>query len=212
MKTTNALLAFFFFLSLFALIKADHVRDSRGLIVSSAFNYFLLPTNLGGEAIVGAATGNIDEHCSLAVVKDLSNDKGWSTKFSLIGDPSHHDHLIDIDDPIGITFDPLPSNPCTFYPNWLVIADKEFGQDVVVVGPPNLQSGAFFFKPYDNKNHHYTLTFCSNSENCGHVSVMNDDTLGKKRLIVTNDQEVEPFVFKIVLKGIFEASDISMVV
>ncbi|KAI9087933.1 hypothetical protein K1719_030263 [Acacia pycnantha] len=204
----HALLAFFFFSSaaFFAFTTAEIVYDSDGDILNNGFNYYLLSPGYGGQAIVGSGIGNGDGSCSLAVVQKLLYKKGWLTN---IASPLLTVH-ISTTYPLWISFAHLPI-PCTTNPNWLVTRDttEGVGEDSVMVGNnkefPNPLSGWFYIKAYDSSKFHYKLVFCS--EKCGHVGAKTDSH-GNKRLIVTEDEKVEPLVFKFVK----ETSDISMVV
>ncbi|KAK4283229.1 hypothetical protein QN277_000204 [Acacia crassicarpa] len=211
---TNALLAFFFFFStaLFAITTAEIVFDSDGDLLINRGNYYLLPPGLGGQAIKGAGIDKSDGSCSLAVVLKLSYKKGWLTN---IASPYLSLHVT-TDFPLWLRFAQLPIGTCTKNPQWVVTRVPGFGKPVMVGDAnefPVPLSGWFFIKPYDSAKFHYKLVFCYEQDKCGHVSVKTDSH-GSKRLVVTEDEKVQPLALKFVKDTSDEvvASDISMVV
>ncbi|KAK4283223.1 hypothetical protein QN277_000198 [Acacia crassicarpa] len=211
---TNVLLAFFFFsAALFAITTAEMVYDSDGDLLKNGGNYYLLPPHLGGNAIQGASIHNSDGSCSLAVVVKLSYNNGWLTN---IVSP-HLTLHITTDYSVWIKFAQLPlGNTCTKNPHWVVTREQGFGEPVMVGDANELPfplSGSFFIKPYDPAQFHYKLVFCYEHGNCGHVGVK-IDSHGIHRLVVTEDENVEPWALKFVKETSNEvvASDISMVV
>ncbi|KAI9112103.1 hypothetical protein K1719_016999 [Acacia pycnantha] len=209
---TNALLAFFFFLvSLFASARADFVRDSDGHLVSNGGTYYIMPQYCTVAAIVGASIQNPDDSCSLAVVEMLSHNIGNATLIESKVVAAH----ITTDYPLQISFNPLPSNPCTKHSQWLVTMDEDFKQKAVMVGDTsafdNPVSSRFYFRAYDSRRHLYKLVFGLDPYRCGEIAVKTDG-YNNKRLIVAEEQDV-PLVFTLVKKsGDGAASHISMVV
>ncbi|KAI9087983.1 hypothetical protein K1719_030313 [Acacia pycnantha] len=212
---TDALFAFFFFFSaaaLFAITTAEIVYDSDGDLLKNGGNYYLLPPGLGGQAIKGAGIDKSDGSCSLAVVLKLSYKKGWLTK---IASPYRTLHIT-TDYPLWISFAQLPLGTCTKNPLWVVTRVLGFGEPVMVGDAnefPVPLSGWFFIKPYDSAKFHYKLVFCYEHGKCGHVG-FKTDSHGNNRLVVTEDEKVQPLVLKFVKETSDEVvtSDISMVV
>ncbi|XP_028783061.1 trypsin inhibitor DE5 alpha chain-like [Neltuma alba] len=214
MKTSNAFsFSFFFLLALSGFTGAEFIYDSDGDILNNGGAYYILPPGFGGEAIKGAAIER-SPSCQLAVVAEISYDKGWAAN---IRTPFPVKYITN-DYPLNISFANLPSNDCTKTGDWVVIDLIGSEGEPIMAGKfeelKHAVSGYFYIKPYGSTRF-YKLAFCYSTASCGYVTLMKTHTTSNRLLTVSLDRSKEPLVFKFVKATSSSekvASGISMVV